>query len=103
MIRKLVGVVVLVLIGAGLMYYALGHHFVKTKEGTITVPKASLGLADTYVNITEWKAADFADHPEVTKALIDNGHEDVVLTTAAGGVIEWLKNKAGEVLSKPKD
>ena len=102
MIKKLIGAAVLILVGAGLMYYALSHHIVKTREGTLTVPKAGLALADTYVNITEWKADDFTQHPELTKALIDNGHGDLVVKAAAGGVVDWLKRTADEVLDPKK-
>ncbi|MBI1371457.1 MAG: hypothetical protein GC159_01665 [Phycisphaera sp.] len=98
MIRKLIGTAVVLLIGAGLMYYALGHHFVKASTGSVTVPKASLTLSDTWVDIREWTAADFKEHPEVTKALIDNGHGDLVVQSATDGVIDWIKDKTRKVL-----
>jgi len=100
MIKKIVGTVFLLLVGAGLMYYCLANHFVKTDTGTLRVPKAALTLSDTWVDIREWEAKDFNENREVTKALVDNGHGDLVVQSAAGGVLDWLKGKANEVLEK---
>ena len=98
MIRKLIGTVVLILIGAALMYYALGRHFVETADETVIVPKARLQLADTWVDISDWEKEDFQEHPELTRALVENGHEDLVPRTAGERLRDWLKEKAGEVL-----
>ena len=98
MIKKLIGAGVLVLVGAGLMYYALSHHIVKTRKGTVVVPKRSLDVSDTYVNVIEWKAKDFADHPVLTRALIEHGHQDVVVGAAADSALDWIKDKAGEAI-----
>jgi len=106
MIKKLIGAAFLLLIGAGVMYYALSHHIVKTHKGTIVVPKRSLDVSDTYVNVTEWTAKDFAGRPVLTRALIENGHQDVVVGAAADSALEWIKEKAGEVVGgalKKKD
>ena len=100
MIRKLLGTVVLILIGAGRMYYSLGDQMVKTEDVTSSVPNARGRIKDTCVNITEWEKSDFQDHPELTKALIDNGHEDLVPRTAQDKITDWLKKKAEELLEQ---
>ena len=98
MIRKLIGTVIVLLIGAGLMYFCMANHFVKTDAGTVRVPKESLGLGDTWVDVREWTAADFKDNPKVTEALIDNGHSEIVVKSASEGVLDWVKEKAKEVM-----
>jgi len=98
MIRKVIVAIVLIVAGAALMYYALGRHFVETAEETIIVPKEKLSLADTWVDISEWEREDFQEHPELTRALIENGQEDLVPRTAGDKLRDWLKDRAGEVL-----
>ena len=98
MIRKLIGTAVLILVGAALMYYALGRHFVQTGDETIVVPKERLRLADTWVDISKWDREDFRAHPELSRALIENGHEDLVPRTPGEELRDWLKKKAGEML-----
>lgn len=96
MIRKLIGSIVFVLIGAGAMYWALGHYIVRTADQTLIVPKAELGLADTYVDIADWSADDFKQHPALTQALVDNDHSDLVAQAAGQKILEAIKSKAGE-------
>ena len=98
MIRKLLGTMVLILVGAALMYYALGRHFVETKNETVIVPKKRLRLADTWVDISDWDQQDFRDHPKLKRALIDNGHEDLVDRPAGDRLRDWLKEKASDML-----
>ena len=100
MIRKLLGSIIFVIIGAGLMYWALGHYVVHTAKETIFVPKAALGLTDTYVDITEWKADDFKEHPELTQALVDNGHSDLVAQSAGQKLLDVIKSKANDWFKK---
>lgn len=99
MIRKVLMPVIFIAVGAGLMYWLLGHHVVRTAEQTLFVPKAELGLVDTYVEIADWTAADFKDHPEVTEALIDHGHGDLVVEAAGQKILDAIKTKAGEILN----
>jgi len=98
MIKKLIGTVFVLLIGAGLMYWCLATHFVTAESGSVRVPKESLGFTDTWVDIREWTAKDFKDHPQVTEALIDNGHTDLVIKSTGDGVLDWIKDKAREAI-----
>ena len=98
MIRKLIIALLLIALGGGLTYYGLGHHFVKTDDGTIVVAKAQLTLKDTYVGIRKWQPSDFREHAEVVKALVDQGHGDVVAKHAARDVLDAAKEKLKDIL-----
>lgn len=92
MIKKLVIAVFLLALGGVLTYYGLGHHFIKTKEKAVVVPKAQMALAETFVDIRDWEAADFTEHPRVAKALIDNGHAEVIPQQAAGKLGDQIRD-----------
>jgi hypothetical protein len=102
MIRKLIGSVIFVLIGAGAMYWALSHHIVRTADETVVVPKAALGLADTYVDVTDWTADNFKEHPDLTRALVDNEHGDLIVEAAGQKILDAIKTKADEWFKSDK-
>lgn len=103
MIRKLLGTIIFIAIGAGGMYYALGRHFVNTDDGYLIVPKAEMGLADTHVDIRQWKAADFREHPQVTAALVEHGHQELVIDAAGRGILDSVKEKLGDIFGPEDD
>ncbi|MBI1368306.1 MAG: hypothetical protein GC162_06595 [Planctomycetes bacterium] len=103
MIRKLVSTVILLALGAAAMYWALGHYIVVTADKRLIVPKATMTLTDTYVDIKDWTPDDFKKHEALTQALIDNDHEDLVLKTAGQSILDAVKEKAGELLKKKSD
>lgn len=76
-------------LGVATTYFAAGHHVVKASTGTLIVPRAEIGFGDIYVDITQWKAADFSDHPKLVQALIKGGHGDLVAESARDEV--WKK------------
>jgi hypothetical protein len=90
-IRKLVGVVVLLAVGGALGYYALAHHIVRSDEGLVTVPKRQVAIADTYADIRAWKLADFRAHPDLVKALVDAGHADLIPGQIAGDLANVIR------------
>ena len=53
MIGKLITAAVLVVVGAGLMYYGLSHHIVKTANGRVYVPKDAKKGDDIHVNLVK--------------------------------------------------
>lgn len=98
MIRKAMSALFLIAIGAALAYYALGHHVVRTDKGHVSVPKAQMGLTQTYVDIRGWERSEFEEHPELTAALLENGYEDLVPVASTERIKRWLKEKAQEAL-----
>jgi hypothetical protein len=98
MIRKAISALFLIAVGAALTYYALGHHVVRTGKGHISVPKAQMGVAQTYVDIRGWERSEFEEHPELTAALLENGYEDLVPVASTERIKQWIEERAREVL-----
>lgn len=58
------------LVGAGLLYGAQTYHIVRSDEGLVLIPKLSTPLSDTYVDIRQFGAADWAAHKALTAAIL---------------------------------
>lgn len=95
MIGKLLSTLVVLAIGAAAMWFALAHHIVTTDDGRLYLSKAELGFTDTLVDITDWTAEDFNEHRNVTTALVDNGHADLVVKSATDSFIDKAKDFFG--------
>ena len=100
MIRKLIAALLLLAAGGALTYWGLGHHIVRSSKGTFQVPKIQLSVSDTYADIRDWEAKDFAEHPDLTRALVASGHEDLVPRSTANEAIGVLKDVLEGVLGK---
>ena len=98
--RKLISIIFWILVGMAIMYGMLRHHIVRTEERWLLVPKNLIELRDTYVNMSGWTSKDLQKHPQVVKALVENGHRDVVVAIVAedarGGIENILDKVLGE-------
>lgn len=96
MVKKLVGAGIFMLVGAIALYYALSHHFVTTETKTVVVSKAELSLSKTFVDIRQWSLTDYKDNLEVTKAIYESSHKDVL--PAEVSALFGLFGKGKEIL-----
>jgi hypothetical protein len=85
---RIITLIVVLLLGAALMYGALASHVVRTTKGVVWVSKKELGFKDTYVDIRKWDADDAKKHPDLVERLIEEGHGDAL----AGEALERLKD-----------
>ena len=69
--------------GGALLYGALNYHVVRAKDGFHFIAKTRSGLADTYVDIRDFRVADLANHPDLVEALVRANKGDLTLNTAA--------------------
>jgi hypothetical protein len=76
--KKTWALVLLVAVLGGLAYWGARHHVVKTEQGAIVLTKRFLTYADTAVDVRPWSFDEFAAHPELKKALIDQGYQDLL-------------------------
>lgn len=89
--------------GAGIAFVALQYHVVQSQEGFRVVPRMpqhSLGLA--YADVRHWDADQWADRPELVRALIANGSTDLVTGSVIDGAIESVSSDSG-TLDQLKD
>ena len=67
-------VTLLLLIGWGLAASAV--HVVWTGNAPVVVPKARLGVSETYVDVSKWTPEDVSNHPLVVKRLVATDNAD---------------------------
>lgn len=77
--KKLVVILVLIAVAALAAYWPARHHVVKTEKGVIVLSKRFLTYTDTFVDARKWSSADFDAHPELKRAMIDQGYRDMLV------------------------
>ncbi len=86
------------LVGAALMFVALQYHVVRSHDGLQLIPrapKASLGLA--WADIRDWTAEQWADRPELARALVAHGASDLIAESVRRDVISRLGADTGAI------
>lgn len=79
--RKFVGAVFCIGLGAVLMTCAFGLHFIQSPTGFSVIWKSRPSLKDVYVDVRRWKRDEWKNHPDLVKALHEAGKSDVVPKT----------------------
>ena len=69
----LVAAVIVAVVATGFVF-SLNYHVVTTSRGTFVVPKRSLTLVDTFVDVRGWGWSDLWTHRETVVALVQAGH-----------------------------
>ncbi len=72
-----------VLTGFLLMGLSYEYHFVMSDKGFLIVPKTQSALKNIYVDIRGWSLEDWGKHPDVARALIQDGRSELVRTGTA--------------------
>lgn len=91
------------IVGAGVAVCALQFHIVQSHEGFRVVPRTpqpSLGLA--YVDVRGWDVEQWADRPELVRALVANGSTDLVAESVSQEVVDAATTEDG-TLDKLRD
>lgn len=68
-------------VGAGLTMASLKYHFLYTKDGLKAVPKQSPTFAESFLDVREFGASDWAEHKDVLAAVM--AHDPELLESAA--------------------
>ena len=105
--KKLVAGFALVAILGILSYWVASHHVVKTDQGVVVLAKRFLTGADTFVDVREWSSADFDAHPELKRALSDQGYRELLedlkkseIKASLDGMREKAAAVAGDLAAK---
>lgn len=75
-----------VLTGAGMMFSSLTYHFLYTKDGLKAVPKTTASLSETYLDVREFTAADWAEHKTVMAAVIQADESELLESAAVNSL-----------------
>ena len=81
--RRLMTFVAGVLAGGALLWVALHYHVINTQQGLRLIPKVEIGLSQTYVDTRRFTVADWTNHPDLVRAVIDADQGELV-----GGMAE---------------
>ena len=79
-----------ILTGFLLMGASYEYHFVMSDEGFLIVPKTQSALKNVYVDIRGWSLQDWGQHPDVARALIQDGRSELITTGTAQNTLEQL-------------
>ena len=82
--------------GAVLPFGALKYHVIRANDGLHLVPKLDAKLAATYVDIRSFTVADWAQHPDLTAALINDDQRELVEEAAS----DALRNGLNQFLDR---
>jgi hypothetical protein len=88
-----------IVVGAGLIYAALTHHFVRTSSGWQIVPKTSATFDDFYVDVREFDVSNWSEHRELVAAII-KAEKSQILGDAAQSSLEKTAGRFIEGLRK---
>lgn len=108
--KKTIASILVVAVLGGLTYWGASRHVVRTEEGVVVLSKRFLAFADTAVDVRRWTSDDFDAHPELKKALIDEGYGDMLerlrareRKAALEGMADKAEAAAGEFAGKVSD
>jgi hypothetical protein len=87
-----------VAVGGLLIYAALNYHIVRARDGLHLIPKVDATLASTYVDIRQFRPADWAHNPDLALALVEANRRDLMEDAAA----DALRNVLDRVLPPPE-
>jgi len=76
--KQFVILLVVLAVAAFAAYWPARHHVVKTDKGVVVLAKRFLTYTDTFVDVRNWSSADFDAHPDLKRALMDQGYRDVL-------------------------
>ncbi len=82
-----------VLVGGGLVGFGFKCHVVRTNDGLILVPKEQANFEDLYVDVRNWKTADWQAHPDFVRALLARGRRDLIGSPASNEFLRELMRK----------
>jgi len=87
--RRLFALLFGMLLGGALVFTAFRYHLVRAGEKEfLLVPKQQADLADAYVDVRGWDAAEWQKHPKLAEALTRYGRADLVKRPVDG----WLQD-----------
>jgi hypothetical protein len=80
--RRFTTLILGALIGGSTVYAAFQYHLIHADQGHIVVPKTRATLADSYVDVRDWRAADWVAHNILKEAVVAAGYRDLVVQPA---------------------
>lgn len=96
--RWFIGFVMGVVIGGVTVFGSLKYHIVKSAKGLELVPKIQPTFADTYIDVTAFGPAEWAQHPALGLALMHADRRELF----ADGAERALGDRASDAVNELK-
>ncbi len=105
--KRTLALLVILAVAALAAYWPARHHVVTTSKGAVLLSKRFLSYTDTFVDVRKWSSADFDAHPELKRAMIDQGYRDMLVEiktrevrAAFGEMVDKAAAMADEIAGK---
>lgn len=85
-------------IGFGLYHALSNYHLVNAADGLQLVPKQVPRLSEIYVDVNDFKPADWADHPQLIVDLQQAGKDQILKDAAVGAVNDAVGRGLDKIL-----
>lgn len=85
-----------VVAGFGLYHLAGSYHVLRAESGWRVVPKVSHTLEDTYVDVRDFGAGDWAKRPELAAAVLKSGDDELKKDAVSESVNQLLPGRGSE-------
>lgn len=86
-------------VGAVLVFGAQRYHVVRSAEGLHLIPKTKATLAEAYVDIRDFRLADWTNHPELAAAVLKARKEHLLGDSARGSFRDSIENALNALTS----
>lgn len=73
-------------VGGVAVFGSLQYHVLHAESGFHFVPKATVSFGDTYVDIREFTAQDWANNPDLALAVTRSGNQELMQGAAVDAV-----------------
>ena len=94
--KKMIIVAVVILITAWGFRWSAKHYVLKTDSGVVVLSKRYVTFADSFKDVRPWSCADFDAHPEMKRALVEQGYRDMLVAVRERELDKELKRMAAE-------
>lgn len=84
------------MVGGGLVYGSERYHVLRTNQGIETVPKLSASFSETYVDVRNFNATDWADHQGLAADVLRAGKEYLI----KDAVVDQVRQKVDGLLKE---
>lgn len=78
-------------VGAVLMYTSLTYHVLRTGNGYELVPKLTAGFSETYLDVRNFGASDWANHKTLVAAIVRADKQKILQGSSAENLTEGVK------------
>lgn len=88
---RLISFLMGVVVGALLCYGATNYHVVRAQDGFHVVHKVHARLAEAYVDVRQFGVADWAAHPDLATAIVQEKKQGLMQGAAASAIEDGVK------------